>query len=290
MNNATQCDCDNPMTTVLVPTKLFHAASLISKQASDHDLPSDYVPGPTDILLGRGKQNWSHPANKTFRQIVRTHAEHYKNASKPERTKIVSKILDEARDNGWHFLQKKDGHWTSIGDTKARMKIGHALRDHLITVSRKRKRSKTPSMTASISARTADNNDDSAGKKPPSYAISSSNFNNKDDNNGRFELIGADCSSASPALPTNSHARRVSSESTKSDTSTPSFKHQYHDTLEDVLDVSDALLLSEDKVVVESMPSPVVWSQAGDEKLLDRLLNDQEMIEMFEYYADFFGL
>jgi len=286
MNNTTQCDCNNPITTV--PTKLFHAASLISKQASDHDLPIDHVPGPTDILLGRGKRNWSHPANKIFRQIVRTHAEHYKNASKPERTKIVSKILDEARDNGWNFLQKNDGHWTSIGDTKARMKIGHALRDHLITVSRKRKRSKTPSKT-SISANAADNNDDSAGKRPPSYAISSTDCN-EDDNIGRFQLFDTDRSSTFPALPTKFHARRVSSESTKSDTSTPSSKkHQFHDALEDVLDVSDALLLSEEKVV-ESMPSPVVWSQASDEKLLDRLLSDKEMNEMFEQYADFFGL
>ena len=81
----------------------------------------------------------SHTGNIAFRETIEHQLERYHSAtSKLDKSLIVIEIVDEIRSrtmNGGFIQQKKDPSdrntkiWFEIGDTLARAKVGHALRD-----------------------------------------------------------------------------------------------------------------------------------------------------------------
>jgi len=104
-------------------------------------LPAGYVPGPKDVVCGRGKRNWNHAGNVHFRNLIRTHVQTYMDApTKNDKTLIVISIVDEIRRDGGRFL-KEDlyGRFYDIGDAQARDKVGHSLRDQVTSTNKANK-------------------------------------------------------------------------------------------------------------------------------------------------------
>jgi hypothetical protein len=118
-----------------VPTKLNNVDSLIrvSQQQKAVMMPNGYVPSDFDVCSGRGKQNWNHSGNTSFRRLIRMSVDRYLAAPcKSDKTAVVVSIVEKIRQLQGHFL-KQDGKvsWYDIGDAAAREKVGHSLRDQV---------------------------------------------------------------------------------------------------------------------------------------------------------------
>lgn len=100
---------------------------------SDEELPTDFAPSSEDVICARGRQAFNHAGNTRFRNTVFLHMEEYEAAkSKPEKSVIVSKIVEIVRDSsGGRFARfnKQANRWISLGDIGAREKVGQAIRD-----------------------------------------------------------------------------------------------------------------------------------------------------------------
>ena len=82
-------------------------------------LPIEYEPTNLDICSGRGKRNWTHSGNVSFRDLIQhTTPTYMAAATKNEKTAIVCNIVEEMRALGCKFL-KQDGEtnrWYDMGD------------------------------------------------------------------------------------------------------------------------------------------------------------------------------
>lgn len=112
------------------------------------ELPKGYHPRPADVCCGRGKKNWRHHGNATFRRLIHSNVPAYMEATtKHDKTLVVKSIVDIVRSNGGRFLkQANDGSWYDIGDSQAKEKVGHSLRDQVTALS-KQKKDSNPSAT-----------------------------------------------------------------------------------------------------------------------------------------------
>lgn len=90
-------------------------------------LPSHFVPGPTSVICGRGKECTSSPGNVRFRKIVCSFLLPYSEANnKVEKSAIVSNIIaavKQGRTEGV-FCKFENGAWWEVEDTVAREKVG----------------------------------------------------------------------------------------------------------------------------------------------------------------------
>lgn len=98
-------------------------------------LPSDFTPGPYDVICARGKEAKNHSGNRFYRSLVKQAMEGYSKATnKYEKTVIVSSIIDKVRErspDGGFVKQEPCGLWYEVGDHLAREKAGQNLRDGL---------------------------------------------------------------------------------------------------------------------------------------------------------------
>ena len=102
-------------------------------------LPIDYEPTNLDVCSGRGKRNWTHSGNVSFRDLIQHSTPTYMAAaSKNEKTAIVCNIVEEMRALGCQFLKQdsKTNQWYDMGDAQARDKVGHSLRDQVTAYNR----------------------------------------------------------------------------------------------------------------------------------------------------------
>ena len=118
------------------------------------ELPKGYTPRPSDVCCGRGKKNWRHHGNATFRKLIHANVAAYMDAAtKHDKTLVVKSIVDIIRSNGGRFLkQGQDGGWYDIGDSQAREKVGHSLRDQVTALS---KQKKDPSASGALPRRSS---------------------------------------------------------------------------------------------------------------------------------------
>lgn len=97
-------------------------------------LPIDYQPTALDVCSGRGKAGWLHEGNVVFRKVIQDNTQLYSTTqSKFEKTFLIETVLDKLRSKGFQFLNKDkaSGRWYDIGDTEAREKVAHGLRDQV---------------------------------------------------------------------------------------------------------------------------------------------------------------
>lgn len=94
------------------------------------------LPGPNDVICGRGNIAFNHPGNYFLRSLADKQSSNYANAkSKLQRSVIVSEIIRRARERGNGFMKESstNGNWAEVGDTLAREKVGQLLRNSLST-------------------------------------------------------------------------------------------------------------------------------------------------------------
>eukprot|EP00934_Nitzschia_sp_Nitz4_P005620 Nitzschia sp. Nitz4//scaffold77_size91520//31075//32065//NITZ4_004886-RA/size91520-augustus-gene-0.72-mRNA-1//-1//CDS//3329557979//5610//frame0 len=100
-------------------------------------LPDGYVPTQFDVICGRDHESFNHDGNREFRRMIQDKAIVYAGMnSKKRKTQVVIDIVATIRNNnpyGGGFIRKDydTGRWVEIGATKAREKVGHALRIEL---------------------------------------------------------------------------------------------------------------------------------------------------------------
>ena len=100
------------------------------------ELASDFVPGPYDVICGRGKQARNHPGNKRYQSILAKFVGKYSQATtKLEKSIVVSEIVEFVRcgspDGGFVRQKSAGGVYCEVGDEAAREKVGSGLRDLL---------------------------------------------------------------------------------------------------------------------------------------------------------------
>lgn len=97
----------------------------------------------SDVLLGRGGLTNTNPGNIKFRSLVGKHRMAYCTAPKGDKGALARFLCNFIRANKGRFLRKNDkeeaslGNWYEVGDDKAVMKCGQALREGTAELIRK---------------------------------------------------------------------------------------------------------------------------------------------------------
>jgi hypothetical protein len=95
-------------------------------------LPHEYTPKASDVCCGRGKTNWKHVGNKSFRALIQLHVDTYmRQTLKKQKTAVVRSIVQEVLSSGGRFIAMKGNRWCDIGYQQACEKVGHSLRDYV---------------------------------------------------------------------------------------------------------------------------------------------------------------
>jgi hypothetical protein len=111
--------------------KLVDASNPDSTEASSSSNFSKpiLVPGPMDVVMGRGRHSQSSPGNLRLRHLLQEHRGQYEEASKFEKTVVAEIVLKIMKDSGCRFLKKTKLGWVECEDQVARDKISHAFRN-----------------------------------------------------------------------------------------------------------------------------------------------------------------
>ena len=93
------------------------------------EIPSVVVPGPKDVLFGRGKFAQSHVGNVRYYNIIASRQTQYDNASSlEERSLVAADILLSIKEFGGRFLKSEKTSWVVVDDAMARDKVTNAFR------------------------------------------------------------------------------------------------------------------------------------------------------------------
>lgn len=109
--------------------------AILSQAAYDQprELGADFTPGSNDVICSKGAESYNHVGNNRFRKLILSQLEQYEKASKPEKTLIVSSMVETIRDSGGSFIRQhiKTQRWHEVGNKLAREKAGQAIRSFL---------------------------------------------------------------------------------------------------------------------------------------------------------------
>jgi hypothetical protein len=92
------------------------------------------VPGPRDVLLGRGRLIQENMGNIRYRNLIETYRTKYNNSRKKEKTRLTVEIIQNVHDAGGRFLKQVNGDgkttaWVEVSTEVAREKVSHSFRD-----------------------------------------------------------------------------------------------------------------------------------------------------------------
>jgi hypothetical protein len=91
-------------------------------------LPWDFIPGPYDVICGRGKGALQHPGNRRYRELVKSSLRCYMDAtSKLEKTHLVTSLIQSVEGtspSGVGFIKWSNGFWYKVSESFAREKCG----------------------------------------------------------------------------------------------------------------------------------------------------------------------
>ena len=92
------------------------------------------MPGPFDVICGRGNKSWNHTGNTYFRTFVQACANKYAEApTKSMRSQVITTIMDHIKSKGNGFIRQegRSGYWIQVDENLAREKCGQILRNVL---------------------------------------------------------------------------------------------------------------------------------------------------------------
>ncbi|KAL3904801.1 MAG: hypothetical protein SGILL_009927, partial [Bacillariaceae sp.] len=91
------------------------------------------IPGPLDVIMGRGRHNKQKPGNRKLQEKLDEHYDQYEAADKYKKTALAETILTAMMAEGSRFLvrqgEKKQAVWVEVTHEKARDKISHDFRN-----------------------------------------------------------------------------------------------------------------------------------------------------------------
>lgn len=107
-----------------------------SYDPTDHCLGRDYMPGPWNVVCGRGKNWHEYVSNRRFRIIVANHLfQYFETISRKRKSQVIGTIVETVLNSpGGSFVRKDpvSGMWYTLSRKEAREKVSHCLRDCLI--------------------------------------------------------------------------------------------------------------------------------------------------------------
>jgi len=105
----------------------------LSDESKMIPLPTNFVPGPFDVICGRGAKVKLHPGNVLFRKKIQESLKAYADAdSKIHKSLVVSAVVEFFLGHGTgRFVKQSGDMWYSVSDSLAREKTGQAFRDQL---------------------------------------------------------------------------------------------------------------------------------------------------------------
>lgn len=168
-------------------------------------LPNDFLPGPKDILCGRGNVFSNHEGNRYFGRIIRANLKEYiKAANRPEKIKVVDDILLEIREHGARFakVDNTTKQWFQLNDVQAHQKVGHAIRDTIRLLEKDKRRAllSDESSTNSSSATIANDHKNNKENKTTSHPQHNVQSSRNDINVRRHSLLSKKARRNSRAL------------------------------------------------------------------------------------------
>eukprot|EP00934_Nitzschia_sp_Nitz4_P005948 Nitzschia sp. Nitz4//scaffold210_size37948//12164//13177//NITZ4_007688-RA/size37948-processed-gene-0.48-mRNA-1//-1//CDS//3329541924//5938//frame0 len=88
------------------------------------------VPGPGDVLLGRGKPFQSHQGNQFMLQLVDQFRTGYLKSDRKGKHLIIEQVLGFIKERGGRFLMRVDyeNYWVEVKRSISYRKVGHAFR------------------------------------------------------------------------------------------------------------------------------------------------------------------
>jgi uncharacterized protein YigA (DUF484 family) len=139
------------------------------------------IPGPFDVLLGRGKQSQENAGNLRYRNLIESYQERYENARKAEKTSIADEVVQMVKQCQGRFLKENHADFVEVTDTKAREKVSHSFRSLRSNASSKKKQGILSRGTvSSVSSTITSSSTAKCGRLRQSYKMSGQQ---NDDNN-----------------------------------------------------------------------------------------------------------
>lgn len=87
------------------------------------------VPGPYDVLFGRGRNLQNHPGNKRFRSLIDRYLDRYEAADKQDKTILAYTIIRIVQEMNGRFLKDVDGAgYVEVDNVVAQAKVAHSFR------------------------------------------------------------------------------------------------------------------------------------------------------------------
>lgn len=133
--NSEQQISNNVEKPISEPTQAAQQTSLSSLASTATEDKSIIFRGPIeigeyDVVLGRGRGNFSNPGNKNLITQFRNNKQKYIDASKRGKSQIARDIVQDIRDKGGRFMKRVDDDtWEMIPDQEAFRKVSHGIRD-----------------------------------------------------------------------------------------------------------------------------------------------------------------
>ena len=92
--------------------------------------PVSLIPGPQDVVMGRGGKSNNHPGNKKFHRKKKDLQPKYLSCSRNQKRKVAKELIDWVFQNGGRFLRKTEsnGEWEEAPFDKVILKSSQALR------------------------------------------------------------------------------------------------------------------------------------------------------------------
>lgn len=108
---------------------------LDSDSRHELQLPSDYLPCPNTVIVGRGKKVAQHAGNVRFRELVKDELTEYSAATtKAHKSSIIVRVLTDIRSKSQYAFVKQNlttGRWYRVEETAQRITTAQAFRDAL---------------------------------------------------------------------------------------------------------------------------------------------------------------
>jgi len=109
-------------------------SSRVSSKSEETNQEVIIVPGPRDVLLGRGRLIQENMGNIRYRNLIESYRDQYDIARKKEKTRLTVEIVQKVNNDGGRFLKQfnEDGEgttWVEVSTNVAREKVSHSFRD-----------------------------------------------------------------------------------------------------------------------------------------------------------------
>ena len=173
------------------------------------------VPGPSDVIVGRGKLANRHAGNRQYNNLINQYFDQYNGSTRFEKTVITGIIVKTIQDT-WDgkFLRLCDKGWIEIDDTESRAKVAHTFRNFRRKPTRKKSKNNT--------AASAGDNGKIVKKSSATTSSGSSTKKTKLSNRGEGTMTPATISTAPVDPLTGSFFASCLSDSNSNDGCTPS--------------------------------------------------------------------